>query len=209
VIEADWDQRLQSDPSYDGLIAALKRIEKAAFLVDPRLPDSPIVAANGAFFELTGRRPDEIIGRNAILLTEPQADARPVKRNRYGQREALPVLIELGAYRRNGVPVRHALKVSPCFNEEGRLIYFHAKVDQEISGSMLKRRIRASEAVYALTERQGQVLALIAAGFQTKKIATALDISERTVKMHRAAMMKTLKAQTTAEVIRIAVEAGL
>ncbi|MGZ3200163.1 MAG: LuxR C-terminal-related transcriptional regulator, partial [Croceibacterium sp.] len=42
-----------------------------------------------------------------------------------------------------------------------------------------------------------------------KQIAHELELSERTVKMHRAAMLKSLDVRTNAEAIRLAVRAGL
>ena len=48
----------------------------------------------------------------------------------------------------------------------------------------------------------------MAAGKLNKQIAYALEISERTVKMHRAAVIDALGVQSTADAIRVAVEAG-
>ena len=70
------------------------------------------------------------------------------------------------------------------------------------------RRIKAAEAVRALSPRQGQVLKLVAKGLLNKQIAAELDLAEKTVKMHRAIMMDRLRLHTTADLIRLAVEAG-
>jgi DNA-binding NarL/FixJ family response regulator len=61
----------------------------------------------------------------------------------------------------------------------------------------------------ALPRRQHQVLELMASGLLNKQIAWELKISEKTVKMHRALLLERLGVSTTAEAIRIAVEAGL
>ena len=71
------------------------------------------------------------------------------------------------------------------------------------------RRIRAAEMVKALSPRQGQVLKLVANGLLNKQIAAELDLAEKTVKMHRAILMNRLDLHTTADLIRLAVEAGL
>jgi DNA-binding NarL/FixJ family response regulator len=53
------------------------------------------------------------------------------------------------------------------------------------------------------------VLVGMAGGKLNKQIAYDLGLTERTVKMHRAALFRALGVRTGAEAIRIAVEAGL
>ena len=71
------------------------------------------------------------------------------------------------------------------------------------------RRERAAEAVGALTVRQHQVLDHMIRGYLNKQIAAFLGIDEKTVKMHRAALLRRLGVRSSAEAIRIGVEAGL
>ncbi len=61
----------------------------------------------------------------------------------------------------------------------------------------------------ALTERQKEVLRLIAQGCSAKEIANRLNISVRTAEFHRAAIMDRLKLHSTAMMTRYAVEQGL
>ncbi len=61
----------------------------------------------------------------------------------------------------------------------------------------------------ALTERQIEVLRLIAQGCSAKEIAGKLSISVRTAEFHRAAIMDRLKLHSTAMMTRYAVEKGL
>ena len=60
-----------------------------------------------------------------------------------------------------------------------------------------------------LTERQKEVLRLIAQGCSAKEIANRLNISVRTAEFHRAAIMERLKLHSTAMMTRYAVEKGL
>lgn len=60
-----------------------------------------------------------------------------------------------------------------------------------------------------LTERQREVLRLIAQGCSAKEIASRLHISVRTAEFHRAAIMDRLKLRSTAMMTRYAVERGL
>jgi len=60
----------------------------------------------------------------------------------------------------------------------------------------------------SLTNQQARILNLICEGKLNKQIAYDLGLSERTIKMHRASMLRTLAVRTAAEAIRLAIEAG-
>lgn len=60
-----------------------------------------------------------------------------------------------------------------------------------------------------LTERERDVLSLIAAGRTNKEAAAALGISHRTVETHREHLMKKLGARSVAELIRFALKSGI
>ena len=61
----------------------------------------------------------------------------------------------------------------------------------------------------SLTDRQRQVLRLIALGLSAKEIANQLDISVRTAEFHRAAIMDRLGMHSTALMTRYALQQGL
>ncbi|MET1109925.1 MAG: LuxR C-terminal-related transcriptional regulator, partial [Allosphingosinicella sp.] len=77
------------------------------------------------------------------------------------------------------------------------------------SGLLASRRQRAEQLVRGLTRRQLQVLEHMIAGYRNKQIAGFLAIDEKTVKMHRASLLTRLGIGSSAEAIRIGVEAGL
>lgn len=60
-----------------------------------------------------------------------------------------------------------------------------------------------------LTERQREVLQLIAEGRGNKEIATILGVSVKTVEFHRGRLMERLGVHGVAELVRWAVQAGL
>jgi DNA-binding NarL/FixJ family response regulator len=60
-----------------------------------------------------------------------------------------------------------------------------------------------------LTERQREVLRLVAEGRSAKEIAAALHISRRTAEFHKARLMETLGVRSTAELVQYAIRAGL
>ena len=179
---------------------------------DPRLPDNPIIACNDAFCELTGYPPEEVVGRNCRFLSGPATEPWLTEEIRRGVREHRPVLVEILNYKRNGQPFRNAVLVAPIYDEEDALLYFlgsQVEIDADAAAPSSMRRIRAAEMVKALSPRQGQVLTLVANGLLNKQIAAQLDLAEKTVKMHRAILMNRLGLHTTADLIRLAVEAGL
>ena len=61
----------------------------------------------------------------------------------------------------------------------------------------------------SLTDRQKEVLQLLAEGRSNKEIAAVLGVSVKTVEFHRGQIMRTLGVHTTAELTRFAVRMGL
>jgi len=68
-------------------------------------------------------------------------------------------------------------------------------------------RRRAEEKVATLSPREHEVLRLVLKGAPNKIVARTLDLSVRTVEMHRAHMLGKLGARSTAEALRIAMAA--
>jgi DNA-binding NarL/FixJ family response regulator len=65
------------------------------------------------------------------------------------------------------------------------------------------------QAAVKLTPRQREVLQLIAEGRRMKEIGAILELSTRTVETHKYEMMRALKVESTAELVRYAVQIGL
>ena len=60
-----------------------------------------------------------------------------------------------------------------------------------------------------LTPRQREVLRLIAEGRRMKEIGAILELSTRTVESHKYEMMRALGVESTAELVRYAIQIGL
>ena len=183
----------------------------AAIVTDPKLPDNPIVACNDAFMALTGYDRDEILGQNCRFLAGPDTDPAETQRLRDGVHEARPVLVEILNYKKDGTPFRNAVLVAPIFDDQGELEYFlgsQLEVQDAAGNHAEARRKAAREAIEALSPRQREVLVRMAAGKLNKQIAYELGITERTVKMHRSSVISSLGVKSSAEAIRMAVEAG-
>ena len=182
----------------------------ATVVSNPRRPDNPLEVANPAFCALTGYGEAEIVGRNCRFLAGPRSDARATAAMREAIRLARPALVEILNYRKDGSMFRNGVMISPLFGDDGRIAYFlGSQVDLGPAGELELRRSEAAARVAELPQRQRQVLEAMSRGLLNKQIAHALGIAEKTVKMHRALMLERLGAATSADAIRLAVEAGL
>jgi two-component system, chemotaxis family, CheB/CheR fusion protein len=76
------------------------------------------------------------------------------------------------------------------------------------SAEALAHRQQLVARVAALTQRERQVMDLVVKGASSKSIARILNISQRTVETHRAAVMKRTGARSLPELIRIVMQLG-
>jgi PAS domain S-box-containing protein len=183
----------------------------AAVISNPRLPDNPIVKCNEAFVALTGYRGEEIIGHNCRFLSGKGTEPWLTEMLRNGIRRRQPVMVEILNYKKDGTPFRNAVMVAPIFDAQGELEYFlgsQVEIPENVARANDVRREAAYGRVMALSRRQREVLLQMAAGKLNKQIAYELGLSERTVKMHRAALFASLGVKTSADAIRLAIEAG-
>lgn len=75
-----------------------------------------------------------------------------------------------------------------------------------LTAHVLRQMSAPADAASALTDRQRDVLRLIALGKRMKEIAVDLDISVRTVEGHKAQLMERLGCESTADLVRIAIK---
>lgn len=194
------------------LIDSIEASPIAMVISNPRRPDNPIEIANAAFLELTGYSQEEVVGRNCRFLAGADTDPATTEQIRAALRTPRPLLVDILNYRRDGSAFRNGVMITPLFDEAGDLEWFlGSQVDlgPGAEQSLLGRRSGARLVVDALPSRQRQVLELMARGLLNKQIAWELKISEKTVKMHRGLLIDRLEVATSAEAIRLAVEAGL
>lgn len=83
----------------------------------------------------------------------------------------------------------------------------YAKVSEVVVTS--EQRNRAMTTFDALSGREKQVALALASGKSNKEIANDLDISPRTVEIHRASALKKLGVKSTAEAVRLLIAAGV
>jgi DNA-binding NarL/FixJ family response regulator len=79
-----------------------------------------------------------------------------------------------------------------------------------VSGVVVQGYLSKTEMPYdPLTDRERQVMQLIAEGKTTKEVAVILGVSVKTAESHRSSLMGKLDIHSTAEVVRYAIRRGL
>jgi FixJ family two-component response regulator len=74
------------------------------------------------------------------------------------------------------------------------------------AGSERIKRIEITERMQLLTPREREVLDLVVAGQTNKGVARHLDISEKTVEIHRANVMRKMQAKSLADLVKMATD---
>jgi len=93
--------------------------------------------------------------------------------------------------------IRHAL--------QGKR-YVSPSIDRAALEAQIKRDRRAHHPLDSLSQRQREVLQLVAEGRNTKEIAEILHVSPRTVEFHRYCIMEALGLHSTAELVQYAIK---
>jgi RNA polymerase sigma factor (sigma-70 family) len=87
------------------------------------------------------------------------------------------------------------------------------RVREAIERDRDQRRIAAKRAAIAaqvaqLTPREREVMGLVVAGKANKVIASELGLSQKTVEVHRARVMRKMHADSVAQLVQLAMESG-
>ena len=168
------------------LVAKAQALHPAVVVVDVELPK-----LNG--IEATGRIREALPETEVVVLTTHGAE--PIVR------EAL----QAGAigYALKSDPARLLLDAVLSAGEHKRL--FSPAVNQLLlSGFLQQTRTRPSE-LGLFTEREREILQLIAEGNSSKQIAAGLTLSIKTIEGHRASLMRKLKTSSLVQLVHYAI----
>lgn len=97
----------------------------------------------------------------------------------------------------------------PLSAGELRRVITHVHSDAGRHAEARRRLIEARRRIGTLSRREREVLDWLSEGCSNKAIARNLEISPRTVEIHRANMMDKLGANHAAEAVRLRIEASL
>lgn len=91
------------------------------------------------------------------------------------------------------------------FRDQDVLDAIQAAIERDRESRRDAARIFGLQEHYAtLTERERQIMGLVAIGRANKQIAAELDLSEMTVKVHRGQVMRKMLASSLPELVRMA-----
>ena len=95
------------------------------------------------------------------------------------------------------------------FRDQDLLDRINKALEKDRAGrEILGQRERIQARIADLTPREREVLALVTAGKANKVIAADLNLSQRTVEIHRAHVMEKMGANSLAHLVRMVIEAG-
>jgi len=91
------------------------------------------------------------------------------------------------------------------FNDDVLLTAIRAAIERSRVALGMEAEMRALRDRYAsLTQRERQVMGLVVSGLLNKQVGGELDISEITVKAHRGKVMQKMKADSLADLVKMA-----
>jgi DNA-binding NarL/FixJ family response regulator len=88
-------------------------------------------------------------------------------------------------------------------------VYVTPELKHEVLEAFMRAGSDPDRTSVELTARQREVLQLVAEGHTMKEIASALNVSTRTVESHKYDVMEKLGIETTAELIQYAIKRGI
>lgn len=96
------------------------------------------------------------------------------------------------------------------FNDNELLEAIHKAIGLNSSARQQKSEIlKIQKRVDSLTPREREVFVLVVTGMLNKQIAYNLNISEKTVKVHRARVMQKMRTKSLAQLVRLAEKVGI
>jgi DNA-binding NarL/FixJ family response regulator len=84
--------------------------------------------------------------------------------------------------------------------------YMSPTISKETVGFLVRQNKELVEEEARLTERQREVLQLLAEGKSMKEVGSILSVATRTVAFHKYRMMEQLKLRTNAELVQYAMK---
>jgi two-component system response regulator NreC len=191
-------------------------------LIDSQ-PDMKVIAEAGdgdtAIQRTIALRPDVVImdismpGTNGLVATRKLRQIQPgtaiVTLTRHGDDAYLQELLRAGVsgYVLKQSPPAELLQAIRAAATGGQ--YLDSSLTPRITAGFLRGdRKRLNQPTIALSDRESEVLRLIASGYSNKEIASQLSVSVKTVEAHKANAMRKLGLSGRIDIVKYAVLQG-
>jgi PAS domain S-box-containing protein len=208
-LEAELTRRGEETTSGERRFRALA--DSAPIMIWMSGPNAMCTYFNPAWLKLRGRSLEQELGNGWTEGLHP--DDRDLGLEAYLKAFSArqPFRVEYRLRRSNGEYLWVEQNGVPRFEEDGAFAGF---IGTALDISERKRGLftpneESVRMVFALTERERQVLVLIAEGRSTKETAARLGISYKTADSHRSRILEKLGVHETASMVRYAIRAGL
>ena len=192
LIDAQRDMQVAGEAGDCG--AALRRLQGNSVDVMIAEAQLPGMGAVGMLGELrhSGN------GVAVVILTRSERDEDVLR------------LVQAGAaaYLRKSAPSAELLDAVRAVASGGRVLE-PAALDAVLEDYCARCRRACEDHVLPLSEREREVLTLVAQGLSTREIATKLGLSHKTIEVHRSHIMDKLDLHKVADLVRYAVREGL
>jgi len=137
-------------------------------------------------------------------------DVKVIALSAHSDRRSVCEMLKAGAL--GYLPKRCAFRelVSAIQNVVAKRTYLSSHISRIVVDEYLHRAAEQGKSAYSvLTDREREVLQLIAEGKSTKVIARELYVSPKTIEWHRSQLMKKLSIDSVADLVKYAISEGL
>ena len=173
--------------------------------------EARFVYFNPAWLEFRGRALEEETGNGWTEGLHP--DDRDLCLETYLKSFScrLPFRMQYRIQRADGEHVWVEFSGVPCVDETGDFAGFMGSATDvsDRKRGFFTPDEESVRLVFALTERERQILVMIAEGMSTREAAARLGISYKTADSHRSRILEKLGVHETASMVRYAIRAGL
>ncbi|MFP5383235.1 MAG: response regulator transcription factor [Gammaproteobacteria bacterium] len=158
-------------------------------------------------------RPD-LAGCLVLDIRMPKMSGLEVQQKLHELGATLPVIFITG---HGDIPMAvQAIKegaadfIQKPFRDQDLLDRIHVALEQDVrQRSVDTQRATIASRYESLTEREREVMLMVVAGKANKVIALDLDLSQRTVEIHRARVMEKMQARSLADLVKMAIDLGV
>lgn len=187
--EADMEVCGEANRGREGVEKA-RQLRPDVVLMDIRLPDVDGIEAT--------RQVLALLPRVAVLVLSA-----------FDQEEYLLAALRAGAsgYLLKDAPSHEVIGAIRCAARGDA--WLHPSMARKLVDATVRRRPAAAGPAPALTDRERQVLSLIAQGATNREIASRLFLTEKTVKQHASKIFRKLQVRTRSQAALYAVQHGL